>query len=124
MRTLTREVVDAIQDLIDADRALRDALRRNERILGRAQDSLRAGMSIEEAFGANPSVEARATANEALNAVIRARHEVRVRVVRAGLEEGMTIGELARQFNFSRQLGSRYAKEAERHGWRADRAAG
>lgn len=78
-------------------------------------------MSIDEAFSANPSVEARATANEALNAVIQARHEVRVRVVRAGLDEGMTIGELARQFNFSRQLGSRYAKEAQRHDRRADR---
>jgi len=113
MQRLTGEVIDAIQDLIDADRALREALRRNERILERAQGSLRSGMSIAEAFAANPSAEARATANEALDAVVRARHHVRVKVVKAGRSEGMTLGELARQLNFSRQLCSRYGKEAE-----------
>ncbi len=113
MQRLTAEVIDAIQDLIDADRALREALRRNERILARAQKSLRSGMSIEAAFSANPSTEARATANEALEAVVRARHQVRVKVVKAGRSEGMSLGELARQLNFSRQLCSRYGKEAE-----------
>ncbi len=121
MGNLNQDVDHAIQDLIDVHRALRDALRSNERILARAQKSLRSGMGIEEAFAANPSEEARSTSAEALQALVRARHELRVKVMRAGLDEGMSIGELARQFNFSRQLGSRYAKEAQRHDRRADR---
>ena len=113
MQRSTSEVIDAIQDLIDANRAMREVLRRNERILARAQKLLYSGMGIEETLAANPSTEARANANEALKALVRARHQVRAKVFKAGRSEGMTIGQLARQFNFSRQLGARYAREAE-----------
>jgi DNA-binding transcriptional regulator LsrR (DeoR family) len=35
-----------------------------------------------------------------------------LRVFAVALEDGMSIGELARNYGFSRQLASRYAKEA------------
>jgi hypothetical protein len=47
----------------------------------------------------------------ALDRLERARHRVRQAVFALGLSEGMTIGELARLYGFSRQLAARIARE-------------
>ena len=40
------------------------------------------------------------------------RHEARLKVFALALDQGMSIGALARAWGFSRQLAARYAKEA------------
>jgi hypothetical protein len=50
--------------------------------------------------------------NDALARVEEIRHRIRLLVFAQGMEEGMSIGELGRRYGFSRQLASRYAKEA------------
>ncbi len=55
--------------------------------------------------------KARLALREAFDQFEHQRHRTRLALVRAGLEEGMTIGELGRAWGFSRQLAARYAKE-------------
>ena len=43
----------------------------------------------------------------------RHRHSTRITLTAAALEEGMTIGQIARAWGFSRQLAARYAREAQ-----------
>jgi transposase-like protein len=39
------------------------------------------------------------------------RHRLRISITAAGLEEGMSIGDIGRAFGVSRQLAARFAKE-------------
>ena len=48
---------------------------------------------------------------DALNGLEQARHRLRLAAMAGCLAAGMSIGELARQWGFSRQLAARYASE-------------
>ena len=75
------------------------------------------GESVENAFAALKDRDSRQPLNERLDSLEAARHRVRTGIVGLGLSEGLSISQLGRMFAFSRQLASRYAREA-----RADRS--
>jgi len=56
--------------------------------------------------------EQREDLNEALFALERCRRESRIASFRTALDHGVSINELSRIWGFSRQMASRYAKEA------------
>ncbi len=102
-----------IDELVDANVAVRERLRDAERVLKRARKVFDEGAGVAETFKLTPSAEPRQAAlMEALNSLTSARHRLRVAVIAAGIDEGMSIGELGRAFGVSRQLAARYAKEA------------
>jgi len=103
-----------VEELLEALAGLRMATRATEATVRKAFKSAQAGADIATALQACAPAETRAAMNDALDAVEAARHAMRLRVFEVGLAEGLSIGELARMFGFSRQLASRYAKEARR----------
>ena len=70
------------------------------------------GADVATALEACSPVETRQTMNTALRGVEASRHKLRLRIFELGLDQGLTIGNLGRIFGFSRQLASRYAREA------------
>jgi hypothetical protein len=114
MRTLSpeEETVRAIQDLIEANRSVRKALRQNEVILKRALKKLGQGADVPMTLRAMPADVPRQSANDALEEYTAARHNLRLVLITECLERGVSIGEIGRQWGFSRQLAARYAKEA------------
>ena len=105
-----------------AERALADvadALQGAQRVLGLAEASTRqslrgfAGKKISaEILRRAPVNEVRSPLDEALRHLERCRHAVLVAIFAVALEDGMSIGELSRNYGFSRQRAARYAKEA------------
>ena|SRR3974390_1931799 len=117
MPQLKDEVVRSIDELIEANVSVRERLRDAERVLKRARKVFAQGASVAETFKVIPSAEPRQAAlMDALKSLTAARHRLRVAVIAAGIDEGMSIGELGRAFGVSRQLAARYAKEARGEG--------
>ncbi len=106
------ETVRLVEQLLDALVELRTTTRTAEADVRRALKLALKGSDIATAVLACNPAGTRQAMNDALNAVEAARHDMRLRIFRVGLEEGITIGELGRAFGFSRQLASRIAKEA------------
>lgn len=105
-----------VERLLDALAELRRTTRSAESDIRKALKLALSGSDIATAVVAfNPS-GTRQSMNDALDEVEAARHEMRLRIFQIGLNEGMTIGDLARAFGFSRQLASRIAKEARAAG--------
>jgi len=99
---------------MQASAELRAALREGEAIGGRMIKKLQNGVAISgavEEVGANAS-DLRQTATEYLSRYEQCRHEMRLTFVKAALDEGLSIGEVARKVGVSRQLMARFAKEA------------
>jgi hypothetical protein len=93
---------------------LRAALRDGETIGRRMIKKLKNGVPISSAVeevGASAS-ELRQSAAEHLSCYEHRRHEMRLTFVGAALDEGLSIGEVARKLGVSRQLMARFAKEA------------
>ena len=100
-----RELDKAIGTLQEALEAAKQTHRRFGRVVAHLG-------SIEQAFLDVRGHQTRVQLNESLDALEAARHRVRTGIVALGLSEGLSIGQLGRKFEFSRQLASRYAKEA------------
>jgi hypothetical protein len=101
----TEQVIEAMQNL-------RRLLKKREQIL---QDALGAQQPVNDYAAALKDVnitEDREDLNEALFLLDKARRESRVASFRSALDHGVSINELARIWGFSRQMASRYAKEA------------
>ncbi len=92
------DVPSAIEGLIEANLALRTQLEANEKILRRALLMLADGSGVARTLQAIPSIDARAAAEVAVKELYEARHEVRQAVIRAALDEGMTVAEVASAF--------------------------
>jgi transposase-like protein len=105
-------VVGSIERLLEVDREVRKRIQENEAILRRALKEFVKGTPVAEAMDKSQAGFGRQRVNEALDALTEARHEFRLAITVAGLEEGMSIGELGRAWGISRQLASQYAKEA------------
>lgn len=106
-------MVRSIEELIEANLTVRERLREAERVLKRALKVFEQGATIAETFEGIPSAEPRQAAlMDAIKDLTAARHQLRVAVITAGIDEGMSIGQLGRSFGISRQLAARYAKEA------------
>ena len=103
---------EALEEVADALRDARLAFHVAEDLTRATLKSNTRGVPDAPVLRANPVVEARRPVDEALAQLERARHKVLVATFAVALEDGMTIAELARNYGFSRQLASRYAKEA------------
>ncbi len=104
-------VVLSIEHLLEVDREVRKRIQENEVVLRRALKEFTKGASVAEAMEKSQTGFGRQRVNEALDALTEARHEVRLAITMAGMEEGMSIGEIGRAWGISRQLASRFAKE-------------
>lgn len=105
-------VVESLRNLLEIDQDVRSRLRANEAVIRRAIKELEKGSTIAETMAVSNVGFGRHAVNEGLDALTLARHELRLAITVAGLKEGMTIGELGRAWGISRQLASRFAKEA------------
>ncbi len=103
---------------------VREAVDELEETSRRIVAMLEGGRPVAETITAAGALHVRAHANAALDALERHRHGARLSLIAAGLQEGMTVGEIGRAFGFSRQLAGRHAKEARARGGRAAAADG
>ena len=98
--------------LIDAMEHLRLALEKREGDLRAARARYDSGNNLSGSLRAANIAEERDELNEALFELERRRRESRLAVFRSALDHGVSINELARMWGFSRQMASRYAKDA------------
>lgn len=104
--------IDAVDAALAAAKRLREALRANEAAYRGARRSLEHGSDVAPAITAAKVGDARGELNEALDDFEQARHQSRIALIRVGLDQDMTIGDVSRAWGFSRQMAARYAKEA------------
>ena len=104
--------IELVEGLLDTLADLRRSTRATEASVRRALKLAKGGADVSVVLGAIGPADIRRSMNDALKAAEEARHQVRLRIFELGLDEGLSIGELARVFGFSRQLAARYAKEA------------
>ena len=109
---------DAVQALDSLADALKDAQRALQVVEAKTRNALRSKNPVPTAavLRATPAAHFRPDVDRALTELERARHRVVVANFRVALDDGMTITEFGRLYGFSRQLASRYAKEARREG--------
>jgi hypothetical protein len=106
-----KEAIQHAERLIAAMQNLRVILEQREETLQRAigrRVSTEFSVALKEA----QITENRDVLNEALFELERCRRASRVASFRSALDHGITISELSRIWGFSRQMASRYAKEA------------
>ena len=109
---LRRAAADGIEELIGATSVLRSELNTHEDTCRRVLDEVRVDHEIT---GVLPEVQAdswRAAVTDAIRGFEAARHRVRLLLVAIEIEEGRTIGEVARSWGVSRQLASRWVQES------------
>jgi len=106
------DALQSVEDLIAAVAEARAALQQAEKAMRRGLAKARAGIDIGVALDITRPADMRDIINDALTKVEQCRHETRLKVFALALDQGMSIGALARAWGFSRQLAARYAKEA------------
>ena len=104
--------VRTTEQLIEEMHDLRMVLEQREESLRRALKSFRSGGDFAAALRAAQIAEEREDLNSALLDLERCRRATRLSSFRAALDHGVSINELSRAWAFSRQMASRYAKEA------------
>jgi DNA-directed RNA polymerase specialized sigma24 family protein len=110
----TNGAVRAIEETVAASEALREHLKRTERIGRKMISALQRGAALSEAVdvAGESSGELRRTAAEYLSHYEASRHRMRNVFMLGSLDEGLSIGEMARKLGISRQLASRLIHEA------------
>ena len=117
---------DDRQELTECDKAairsvelVIEAMENLQIVLSRRMESLRRSIvfeepaaDYEEAVKDSHMTEEREDLQEALDVLEQRRRDSRVAAFRSALDHGVSISELARIWGFSRQMASRYAKEA------------
>ena len=103
LRVVMLETVVALTSLIRENNALTEALRSGTVV-----------MDILHSRNAAQTVDVMTAMTAKLES---ARHNARVAMFGAAIEEGATIADLARVTGMSRQLASRYVQEARSQGW-------
>jgi hypothetical protein len=105
-------VIHCLEALLEADQDLRRRIRANEVLIRQSIREMKKGSTVAATMASANAGFGRESVNEALDVLTRARHQLRLAVTAAGLSEGMSIGDLGRAWGISRQLASRFAKEA------------
>ncbi len=103
---------DLVEAFVEALGELRRSTTTLERATRRSLKKLRDEGDMPTALALAQPAELRESLNHAIRRVEESRHAIRLAVFDEGLRQGMSIGELGRQFGFSRQLAARYAKES------------
>jgi hypothetical protein len=102
-------VLDELDTTIGVAAAALEASRVDNR---RFRESIVRGDLLPEAMKAVSAPEVMGDVARALKNLEETRHRSRTAVFAVGMAEGVSIGELARLYGFSRQLAQRFAKEA------------
>ena len=106
------DVIAHIRGLRKANREVRQALVKSDRVLSKAIRHLESGSDIATTFEKTQPIGPRREVDRAFDAYRAVRHQLRLVVMERGIGEGMSIGALSHEWGFSRQLGARYAREA------------
>ena len=106
------EAIRCTEQLIEAMQNLRRFLEIREETLRRALRPNEPTSDFSGALKGAQITEHREDLNEALFELERCRRESRIASFRSALDHGVSISELSRIWGFSRQMASRYAKEA------------
>src|SRR5579863_4581746 len=107
-KTATLTALDAV---IQASISAREALRQSETLLRRLRRRLEKGSSIAEAMAGLAISDHRQATFDRLTSLEHARRDARRAIISQGVSEGLSLGQLARQWGVSRQLVTRLAKE-------------
>jgi len=109
---LRREAADGIEELIGATSVLRAELDAHEVTCHHVLDEVRIDQSITGVLPRVGAVAWRAGVTDAIRGFEAARHRVRLLLVAIEVDEGRSIGEIARSWGVSRQLASRWVQES------------
>ena len=107
-----RAAIRGVELVIEAMEDLQVVLRRRVESLRRSIEYVEPADDYEEAVKDSHMTEEREDLQEALSLLEQRRRESRVAAFKSALDHGVSISELARIWGFSRQMASRYAKEA------------
>jgi hypothetical protein len=107
-------IVEAIQELIDANRIAREVMLAGERVLERGIEMIRAGEKVTETLSYTPAGQQRQATQHSSLRIAEARHHLRLLLIGQCLDEGMRPWEIARAWGMSRQRVDRYIQEIKR----------
>jgi hypothetical protein len=106
------EAIRSVERVIEAMQNLRRVLETREEELRRAVRVREPATDYATSVKQAQVTESREELNDALFLFDKARRESRIASFRSALDHGVSINELSRIWGFSRQMASRYAKEA------------
>jgi hypothetical protein len=112
MSKLERQAAASMNDLIEALVVARNELRRSEQGLRRTLKKMERGQDLVSAVIADDPSESRQSLDDAMEDLTTLRHRTRSLVFALAVKEGLSIGEVGRTWGVSRQLASRYVREA------------
>jgi hypothetical protein len=107
-----KAAIHSVELVIEAMENLQVVLRRRVESLRRSIEFEEPAADYEKAVKDSHMTEEREDLQEALTVLEQRRRESRVAAFRSALDHGVSISDLARIWGFSRQMASRYAKEA------------
>jgi hypothetical protein len=107
-----KEAIRSVYRVVEAMRNLRQLLEKREESLLQAVGVAEPANDYTSAVRVSHMSEEREDLHEALFLLEQRRRESRIAAFRSALDHGVSINELARIWGFSRQMASRYAREA------------
>jgi hypothetical protein len=107
-----KEAMRCVERVIEAMQDLRSVLENREKALRQAITVREPALDYARAVKEAHVSEEQADLGEALFLLEQRRRESRIASFRSALDHGVSINELSRMWGFSRQMASRYAKEA------------
>jgi hypothetical protein len=107
-----KEAIRSVERVIEAMQDLRRVLEKREKALRQAITVREPALDYARAVKEAHVSEEQADLGEALFLLEQRRRESRIASFRSALDHGVSINELSRIWGFSRQMASRYAKEA------------
>jgi DNA-directed RNA polymerase specialized sigma24 family protein len=112
MSKLERQATSSMKQLLDALAEAREEIRRSEQGIRRTLKKVERGEALTAVVIGDVPSEARQSFDDAMEALTALRHRTRSLVFALAVEEGLSIGEVGRTWGISRQLASRYVREA------------
>lgn len=106
-----KRAVDDLQLLVDTLDSLQIHLRSTRGRYRKALQLLQKGESVEGSLEAAAAAETRESMTAALDRFEQVRHNSRMSLIAAGVEEGMSINRVGKTWGISRQLASRYVNQ-------------
>ncbi len=111
---ITVRVIGVLEELLEATRAAGRALAVNEELIAQAIGTLRTGGQVADILHTEPVGEQRLTTQAALDRVNAARHQLRLSVIDACIQAGMTPRQIAEEWDMSRQRVDQFVQELKK----------
>jgi hypothetical protein len=112
MSKLESEAVEAVEELVEALVDAGAEIRNTEQSLRLALKRVQEGEELESVLVTVQPAGLRQSLNDAMEIVNQRRHATRLKVFALAVERGHSIAEMGRSWGISRQLASRYVREA------------